>query len=623
MNNQSLAERKYIIIGIFILIGLIYISRLFYIQVIDDRYKLDAKNQAFRYLTDYPVRGYIYDRNGKLLVYNEASYDLMVIPKQVKNLDTTAFCELIGITKESFNKRMLKAIQHPNSPRKPSIFEKQLTAKNYAAIQEKLYRFQGFYVQSRTLRNYPMKIAAHMLGYIGEISKKAAEKNPYYKEGDYIGISGIEKSYEEELRGKKGVRIEMVDVHNRPKGSFANGKYDTLSIPGKPLWTTIDADLQQYAELLMQNKRGSVVAIEPATGEILTIVTSPSYDPNLLVGRERSKHFSDLNKDTLRLPLFNRALDATYPPGSTFKLLDALIGQKEGVLTRETRFPCKRGYPPLGGRPKCHPHSSPLNLPESIQNSCNSYYSFAFKVIIENNKYAIISDGYNAWRDYLLSFNVGRVLGSDIPESRKGILPTRNYFDKVHGKNSWKASTIISLGIGQGELGITPLQNANVVAIIANRGFYYTPHIVKYIGTEKEANKKFLQKNYTKVTDTAYYNVVIEGMENAVKAGTATLARIDSIIVCGKTGTAQNKGKDHSVFVCFAPKENPKIAIAILVENAGWGGSYAAPIASLMIEKYLKGAIHSERRKELEKKMIETDFINAKPIIAAQDDQGD
>ena len=384
---NQLSDRKFIIIGVFILVGLAYISRLFYIQVIDDSYKLDARNQAFRYTTEFPIRGYIYDRNNKLLVYNEAAYDLMVLPKNVKNIDTLDFCELLGITKDQFLKKMKKAIMAPNSPRKESIFEKQLSPTDYASLQEVLYRFPGFFVQSRTLRKYPRKIAAHMLGYIGEADKHTTEKDTYYNEGDYLGISGIEKTYEKVLRGKKGMHIIMKDVNNRDMGSYMNGLYDTAAISGLPLTTTIDADLQEYAEMLMQNKIGSVVAIDPSTGEILAIVTSPTYDPNLFVGRERNKNYVQLSLDSIGKPLFNRSTMASYPPGSTFKLIMALIGLNEGVLTSQTRYPCARGYPPLGGHPKCHPHGSPLDLEGAIGASCNSYFSYVFKSVIDDKKY--------------------------------------------------------------------------------------------------------------------------------------------------------------------------------------------------------------------------------------------
>lgn len=608
-----LSDRKYIIVGVFVFIGVIYIARLFYIQVIDDSYKLDARNQAFRYNTEFAVRGYIYDRNNKLLVYNEAAYDLMVLPKEIKNLDTADLCDLLGITKESFIRKMKKAVQAPNSPRKQSIFEKQLSPKEYASLQERLYRFPGFFVQSRTLRKYPKKIAAHTLGYIGEADKRTTEKDPYYKEGDYLGISGIERTYEKVLRGRKGMRIMMVDVNNREKGSYMNGLYDTMAIPGKPLTSTIDRDLQEYAELLMQNKRGSVVAIEPGTGEILAIVTSPTYDPNLLVGRARNKNFAMLYSDTLGNPLFNRSTMASYPPGSTFKLIMALIGLHEHVLTPSTRYPCARGYPPLGGRPKCHPHPSPMDLEGAIGTSCNSYFSYVFKSVIDDKTYDDTYKAYANWREIAMSFCLGVKTGSDLSNELRGNVPSIKYYDKVFGKGSWKASTVISLGIGQAEMGITPLQNANLVTIIANKGFYYTPHIVKAIGGNANDTllDRFKVKHYTKITDTAIYNVVIQGMARAVESGTAGALKIDGIPYCAKTGTAQNPhGKDHSVFVSFAPKENPKIAVGILIENAGFGSTWAGPIARLMMEKYLKGKI---TRPDLEKRMIEGDLIH-KPV---------
>lgn len=608
MHNYS--GRKYIISGIVAFVGLIFISRLFYIQVIDDTYKLDAKNQAFRYLTEFPVRGYIFDRNNKLLVFNEAAYDLMVIPKQIKNFDTLGFCNLMGITMESFKKRILKAVQKPNSPRKPSVFEKQISAEEYAHLQEKLYKYNGFYVQPRTLRKYPRKIAAHMLGYIGEISKEGAEKNSYYREGDYLGISGIEKSYEKQLRGIKGTKIIMVDVHNRPKGSFHNGLYDTLAVPGKSLTTTLDADLQEYGEKLMQNKKGSLVAIDPKTGEILALITSPTYDPNLLVGRARNKNFVALSQDTIGQPLFNRSSMASYPPGSTFKLIMALIGMQEGVLSPSTRYPCARGYPPLGGHPKCHLHPSPQDLIGAIGFSCNSYFSYVFKSVIDDKKFHNVQNAYANWRKITMSFSLGVKTGSDLANELGGNVPSIKYYDKVFGKDGWKASTVISLGIGQNELLITPLQNANIVAIIANKGWYYTPHIVKAINGNPNdtALNRFKVKRFTEITDTAIYNHIINGMAKVVESGTAAALKIDGVPYCAKTGTAQNPhGKDHSVFVCFAPKDDPKIAVGILIENAGFGATWAGPIARLIMEKYLKGKI---TRPDLEQRMIEGDLIH-------------
>lgn len=611
--NHYLENRKFIIGGIFSLIALIYISRLFYLQVVDDKSKLDARNNAFRYLTEFPVRGYIYDRNGKLLVFNDPAYDLMVVPRNVLFCDTTALCNILGIDTAGFNHRMKRAKQ---TPRKESYFEKQISSETYAKLQEKMYRFSGFYIQKRTIRRYPKKIAAHLLGYIGEVNKQQAEKDPYYNEGDYIGISGIEKSYEKDLRGIKGTRIVMVDVHNKEKGRFANGMYDTLAIPGKALYCTIDQELQAYGEYLMQGKRGSIVAIDPSSGEILALVSSPTYDPNLMVGRERSKNYGVLQRDTFGIPLFNRALMAAYPPGSIFKLIDALIGLKEGVLQTSTVYPCHRGYPPMGNKPKCHPHASG-DLYMAIQASCNSYFSYVFKSIVDNHPGGKFVDGFNNWRENVMSFGVGHKLGSDLPYELGGNVPTVKYYNKVFGENRWFANTVVSLGIGQAELTILPVQMANVVACIANRGYYYTPHIIKAVGTPKNVNTKYTNKNFTTVP-SQYFTPVVDGMERVLKpGGTAYLSAIKDITVCGKTGTAQNPhGKDHAVFLAFAPKENPKIAIACVVENCGFGGVFSAPIVSLMIEKYLKGDIDRKdpRRVDMETRMVAIDLIHGKNL---------
>lgn len=604
MRMNITPERKYVIYMIFIAICAIYLMRLFYIQVIDDQYKLSASNNVIRYITQYPARGLVYDRNDSLLVYNEAVYDLMIIPKQVKNIDTNEFIQLIGITKEDFIKKYNKSKHF--SRIKPSVFEKQLSARTYATLQEKLYKYAGFYVEERTIRKYSKKIAAHVFGYIGEVDANITKKNPYYKKGDHIGISGIERSYEKELRGSRGMRIVMVDVFNREKGQFEGGKYDTLAIRGENIISSLDAELQEYGEKLMQNKIGSVVAIEPATGEILSMISSPAYDPNLLVGRVRSKNYSTLLNDSLK-PLFNRAMMAYYPPGSTFKLINGLIGQQEGLLFQETRYPCYKGYPPGNGKPACHPHPSPLNLQQSVQHSCNSYYCYVFKNIIDNKKYRLTEDAYKRWREYVLSFGIGKKLNVDLPHELKGFVPAVEYYDKYFGKQKWKSSTIISLSIGQGELGITPLQMANIMAIIANKGYYYVPHIIRSIGDKQKKQKKFITKNYTLV-DSAYFNVIIQGMADVVQSGTAAGSKIKDIPFCGKTGTAQNpQGKDHSLFVGFAPKENPKIAIAVIVENAGFGATWAAPIASLMIEKYLTDSIS---RPEFEKRILDGNLIS-------------
>ncbi len=597
---NALSGRRYVISAIFIVVGIIYLMRLFYIQVLNDSYKMSANNNVLRYMTEYPARGLVYDREGVLLVYNEAAYDLMVTPRQVKQIDTIDFCETVGITKVQFIKKMKQVKAY--SPYKESIFEKQLSKETYAALQEKLYKFKGFFVQARTLRKYPQEIAAHTLGYVGEVSEKITKKNPYYKSGDYIGVSGIEKSYEEELRGKKGLKIMMVDVFNRPKGRFKDGMYDTTAISGQNLISSLSARLQKYGEQLLQNKSGAIVAIDPSTGEILACISGPSYNPNLLVGRERTKNYGKLFMDK-SLPLFNRALMAYYPPGSTFKLLNGLIGEQEQVTFRETRYPCNRGYPVMGGKPKCHPHPSSMDLPGAVSTSCNSYFCYVFRSIIDNRKkYPNVVVGYNAWRDYVLSFGVGVKIHTDLPQELPGNVPTEKYYDKYFGKNGWKSSTIVSLSIGQGELGVTPLQMANIICSIANKGYYYTPHIVKGIGDKKKPRVEYKIKHYTKV-EPQYFEPIIDGMQGAVDHGTSTSAKLKDIIVCGKTGTAQNPhGKDHSVFVAFAPRDNPKIAVAVLVENGGWGATWAVPIGGLMIEKYLRDSIS---KPDMEKRMLE------------------
>jgi len=615
-SNPQLTNRKFIIGGFCCLIAFIYICRLFYIQVMDDQYKAEAERNALRRMTEYPVRGFIFDRKGKLLVQNDPSYDLMVIPKETKSCDTFGVCEVLQITKAEYLKRMKKACQAPNSPRKESIFEKQMSQSTYAALQEKLYRFKGFFVQKRTVRKYPRPIAAHLLGYVGEISKEGAEKNSYYREGDYIGITGIERGYEAELRGKKGVHLAITNVHNKTVGKYKDGKYDTLAIPGKPLYCSIDMDLQEYAEKLLHGKKGSVVAIEPSTGEILCMVSSPVYDPNLLVGgKERSRNFTKLYYDTLNLPLFNRALQAMYPPGSIFKLIDALIAQNDGVIDRSTVFPCAMGYPPMGGKPKCHSHGGGKNLVGSVAASCNSYYSYVFCRIVDQKKYPKFRDGYNHWRETVKTFGPGTRLGTDLPYDKPGNVPSPEYYDKVFGKNGWRSNTIVSLGIGQAELLLVPLQMANVVAVIANRGFYYTPHSIKGVGPEKSLDKRFKEKHYVAVQKQEAYQNVIDGMQGAMEpGGTAYASRLKDIVVCGKTGTAENPhGKSHAVFLAFAPRDNPQIAVACIVENAGFGGIWSAPIVTLMIEKYLKG---KTTRLEVEKRVMEADLINGKNLLS-------
>ncbi|MCX6291406.1 MAG: penicillin-binding protein 2 [Bacteroidetes bacterium] len=591
--------RKNVILFIFFSVGIIFLLRLFYIQIIDDSYLRSAHGNVFRNVTEYPARGFIYDRHGALLVYNAPVYDLMIIPKQAKGIDTAEFSKLLGITVEGYSERFRKARAY--SPVKSSIFEKQISAETYATLQEKLYRFPGFFVQPRTLRKYPEPIAAHLFGYIGEVDSATTAKDRYYKEGDYIGKSGIEQSYESTLRGKRGTRTMVVDAFNREKGSYQNGKYDTLAIPGKSITLSLDANLQRYGEELMKNKVGGMVAIDPQTGEILALVSAPSYDPNLLVGRERTGNYAMLLQ-ALTKPLFNRALMAYYPPGSTFKLINDLIGEQEGVLFPNTSYYCDGGYHMGSQTVKCDARHGSLNLEAAIAHSCNTYHCYVFRSIIDQKKYGSSEEAYQSWRNHVLTFGIGKRLNSDLPQELKGNVPSVEYYDKYFGKGRWKSSTVVSLSIGQGELGITPLQMANTMCIIANRGYFYVPHIIRQIGDSAGTQKRYSEKNYTDI-DPKYFDIVQNGMESVVESGTAAASKIKGITVCGKTGTAQNPhGKDHSLFVGFAPRENPKIAIGIMIENGGWGAEWAAPIATLMMEKYLTDTI---LRPEIEKKMLE------------------
>jgi penicillin-binding protein 2 len=581
-------NRKYIVMLLIVCASLFLLTRLFIIQVVKDTYRLSADNNVLRYITQYPARGLIFDRNKKLIVYNQAAYDLMVVPTQTTAIDTAEFCNLIEIPVSSFRERMQDAIAY--SRRAPSVFLKQISAETYARLQEKLFLYPGFYVQPRTLRKYSKPIASHMLGYVSEVDESTINKEPYYKAGDYIGKLGIEEAYEKDLRGKRGVKIYLVDVYSRIKGSYADGRLDTIAVQGKDIISSIDMDLQEYGEYLMKNKTGSIVALEPRTGEVLALVSAPNYDPGLLVGRIRSENFMKLNSDTAWKPLFNRALQAFYPPGSTFKPINGLIGLQEGVIEPSTTFGCSNGYLFVS----CHSHDSPLDLEHGISNSCNSYFCQTYRRILENPTYMTIGDAYTKWKGYLNEFGFGGKLGIELSNELSGNVPSTAYFDRYYGKNRWKALTVISMAIGQGELGTTPLQMANMTAAIANRGYYYTPHIVKSIGANEPIDQKYRTKHVISI-DPANFEEIILGLESAVngEAGaTARIAALRDITVCGKTGTAQNPhGKDHAVFIAFAPKDDPKIAIAVYVENAGFGASYAAPVASLMIEKYLRGEI--------------------------------
>ncbi len=604
--NRNFSDRKYIIIILVLVVGLIFTIRLFYLQVLDQSYLLSAESNVLRHNIIYPNRGLIYDRNGNLLVYDEAAYDLMVIPGQVKEMDTLEFCHLLNIDDSTFNARLAKAKDY--SYYKPSTFVAQITKEEFGFLEEKLYKYPGFFVQSRSLRKYPLPIAAHLLGYIGEVNNREIEEDPYYRMGDYIGKSGLERFYEKELRGRKGVEIVMVDVHNREQGSYRDGRYDTVAIPGENLYLSLDADLQGYGEQLMQNKIGSIVAIDPKTGEILAFVTSPTYDPNLLVGRVRGENFSHLSQDSLK-PLLNRAIMGTYPPGSTFKMVNALVGLQEGVLHDYTSYTC---YGPATNPIRCtHDHISPLELQEAIEQSCNPYFWNVFKSIINNPRRASTVDAFNAWRNHVLSIGFGKKFNTDIPFEQSGNIPTAEFYDKIYQPGHWNALTIRSLAIGQGEILVTPLQLANLSVVIANKGYYFPPHLVRAIGMPTQPIEAFNKRINTTI-DPQHFDVVQEAMLEVFEGehGTARWAKLDGVEICGKTGTVQNPhGKDHSMFIAFAPKEDPQIALSVIVENSGYGSTWAAPIASLLIEKYLNDTIS---RPYIENRILDGDLISKK-----------
>lgn len=600
MNSYS--RRSYIIIGIFLFTGLLFTFVLFRLQVVDPVYKVFATNNVLREVVQYPARGLIYDRNGKLLVLNKPAYDLLVTPREVEVFDTLFLCNLLDITREEIEAGLQAAREY--SSYKPSVIVRQISPEVYAVLQERLYRFKGFHTQSRTLREYNYPAAAHVLGYVGEVNQDDIKNDRYYRQGDYIGVDGIEKTYEKYLRGTKGVKKYLVDVHNRIQGSFLGGKEDVPAQIGQNLVASIDVDIQLYAEKLLQNKKGSIVAIEPSTGEILTMASAPGYSPGMLVGRVRAANYTRLVADTLK-PLFNRALMAAYPPGSTFKVLNVLIALEEQTITENTYFYCAG----VASTPiRCtHNHVSPLHVVEAIRESCNPFLWNTFRSVFA--KYPTSAEGYDVWREHVLRFGVGQKLNIDLPVELKGSLPDRSYYDGIYGEGHWNALTVRSLAIGQGELGLTPLQLANYCSAIANRGYFYTPHVVKEIENDVMP-ERFKIENSTGISEE-YFDLVIEGMEQAMgPSGSAALSRIPGVRMCGKTGTAENPhGSDHSVFMAFAPRENPQIAISVYIENGVWGSRYAAPIASLVIEKYLTDSI-SSGRKWLEERMIEANLLN-------------
>ncbi|MGF1556630.1 penicillin-binding protein 2 [Paucihalobacter sp.] len=587
--------RKLLLFSVVIFVGLSFIGRLYYLQVYNTSEYNIYEDNAIRKVYDYPKRGYVYDRNGKLLVANQPSYDLMLIPREVKPLDTTEFCQILNITKEDFTRIYNKAYTY--SPRLPSVFIPQLSKEDYATLQEKLRKYEGFYIQKRSLRSYQTTIGANVLGDIGEVNDAIIKRNPYYNMGDLIGKQGIELSYEDILKGKKGIKFIQKDRFNRDIGPYKNGVYDTLPEPGKDITITIDATLQQYGELLMKHKRGGIIAIEPATGQILAMVSSPTYNPNLLVGRDRSKNFNQLYRDSIAKPLFDRGLQAQYAPGSPFKVINALIGLQENVVTTNESFGCRLGYYYNGRRlTGCHSHGSPLSMNDGIAQSCNAYFVNVYRRIID--KYRDPAEGMDIWSDHAKSFGLGAFLNNDLAVGQRGRIPDGDFYNRSYGENRWSSTYVVSNAIGQGEVEATPIQLANMVAAIGNRGFYFTPHIIKNIEGET-IDPKFTKPNYTTV-DKQHFEPVVQGMFDVYNKGTAQSLKVPEIEICGKTGTAENFVRidgvktqltDHSIFVAFAPKDNPTIAIAVFVENGYWGSRFAGRIASLMIEKYIKGEI--------------------------------
>ena len=588
------------------------LSKLFYIQIIDNSYKIDASNNSMVYDIIYPTRGVIYDRNGKIIVGNKVAYDILVTPKEVEKFDTLLLAEVLGVEPDFIRGRMAEyRMNRRRIGYQSMVMLKQLPAETYMKFAEVQYKFPGFKGQVRSIRDYPVNAGGNLLGYVSEVDQAYIKKHPgEYRSGDYAGKTGIEAAREKELRGEKGYHVYLRNSHNQIETRYKDGEMDKEAVPGKDIVTTIDADLQQYGQQLMQNKVGSLVAIEPSTGEILTMVSSPGIDVEML--SDIGKHYSEIVSDPHK-PMFNRAVQAPYPPGSVFKLVNGLIGLEEGVLKPEYTYPCNKGYYFGSHKLGCHAHSSPLALEEAIMMSCNGYFCYVMRNILENKKYSGEAEALDKWHEYVESFGFGHKLGSDFPAELGGTIPTSEYYNKVYGKGGWKFTTVISISIGQGEIGVTPLQIANMCATVANRGYYYIPHIIKDSDSLK-IDDKFRERQYTMV-DTTNFKKVIKGMWKAVNSGygsggTASVAAVDGLDICGKTGTAQNpRGADNSVFICFAPMDNPKIAVAAYVENAGFGATWSAPIASLLVEKYLNGYI-DEKRKPLEERILDGDLMS-------------
>lgn len=611
--NYNLEKRKYVIGGIAISIVLIFIARLFILQILTDDYKKNADSNAFLKKIQYPSRGVMYDRNNKLLVYNQPSYDVMIITKEINELDTLDLCQTLNITKAYFIKRMNdiknRVINPGYSKYTHQLFMTQLSAEECGVFQEKLFKFPGFYIQRRTIRQYNYNSAAHALGDIAEVSKRDIEEDEYYLSGDYIGKQGIEKSYEKQLRGQKGIEILLRDAHGRIQGKYMDGQFDQKPVPGKDLTLSLDIELQMLGEKLMEGKIGSIVAIEPETGEILCLVSSPTFDPRRMIGRQRGKNHLALERD-IQKPLLNRAIMGAYPPGSTFKAAQGLTYLQEGIIDPSTIFPCYHGFVYGALKVGCHAHAAPLPLIPALATSCNSYFCWGLYRMMGSKKYGSPQKAMTVWKDHMVSMGFGYKLGVDLPGEKRGLIPNADFYDKAY-RGSWNGLTVISIGIGQGEVLLTPLQIANMCATIANRGHFMTPHIVRKIQGE-QLDSLYRFPRYTSV-DKKHYETVVKGMRAAVLGGTCRAANIPGIEVCGKTGTAENRGHDHSVFMGFAPMEKPKIAVAVYVENGGFGAVYGVPLGALIMEKYINGKLSAESEAKVE------EFRNRKILYGNQE----
>lgn len=600
-SNHIYENRKYVLGGIAVCIVVVYLVRLFTLQLMSDDFKRNADSNAFLKRIQFPARGAMRDRTGKLLVYNQPAYDIMVVMSEMGGVDTLDLCQSLGITRETFDHRMEEIKDRNRNPGYSSytqqLFMNQLSAKEFSTFQEKLFRFPGFYVQKRSIRQYAYPNAAHVLGDVGEVGPADIEADDYYQSGDYIGKLGVERSYERQLRGEKGVEILLRDARGRIKGNYQNGKFDRDPVPGKNLTLSIDLELQQLGERLMQGKLGSIVAIEPSTGEVLCMVSAPNYDPRIMVGRQRGRNNRMLTLDPLK-PLLNRAIMGTYPPGSTFKTSQALTFLEEGIITPQTTYPCSGGFRFGHLKVGCHGHASPIPLIPTIATSCNGYFCWGLYYMLGNRKkYETVQEAMTTWKDYMVSMGFGYPLGIDLPGEKRGLIPNADYYDKHLGK-SWNGLSVISIAIGQGEVTLTPLQIANLGATIANRGYYITPHVVKEVQGEP-LDTLYTKRHYTKVS-RQNYETVVAGMRQAVLGGTCRAANNGWYEVCGKTGTAQNRGHDHSVFMGFAPKDDPKIAVAVYVENGGWGATYGVPFGALIMEKYINGKLSPESEAKAE-----------------------